>query len=924
MTKEKRRKNLGFTLIEMITAFAVLGVAVIAIGGFFVSASRSYAGTSSETSLQYEAQLALNQIESMLLDSSLGVNYNVITSTSETSDGYNFVLNDSAITNPVSKVLYVFNVEGNAFNVTLLKWNAADKSIYYKKLPVDSAQTGVSQIDVKGISGWDLLAEGVENFSIDLSQYENTKNVHVDLSLNKKNKEYSTTGMITLRNDVLINQESLEKIYENISKIKTSLVDSVILTANSLVTVPGGVVQLSTKVVGVYPSQTIHRWIISSNADFSKPENIIYDSNTAEEGIINDNSKTRIDTAVKQLLVSTNVKDNTNTSFHETLFIKAMVNSVNEAGDPIEVYSDALCINVTDVKYLEIWPSDDKTAWNKVTSNNTEDEAKEQTADVYAGKILQMNYNIVGSDNTASQSEIIWTISHKSPQCLVNITQSGLVTIDKNSPKGEFVVTAALKVASEQYSVNYYFNIGSQWTEENRPQLTIDSIGELNRGGQHTCVLKLNGVEQNPLDYIWDISVANSAGQTINNAATIDNNGVIKVSDNLAFDYNFTIGVSATLKSDSDINTLALGTVPRVRLVINPTERKSSIGETIKAGRIICTVVGLETYNINWSMAKSTNPNYYFTAAGNSNISGADYDEGKTAVVVIGADEPAVLDYIRVKATLAGYSNYYTTMKLYFNENEGSGNNSGSESGSTEAPESGTTQAPTPETPSIPGGNATETKKLEIRGEKTINRGGTEKYTLWSTLNSWRGQDVTKNATWTVSATCGNIPLASTGLTISNGTLKVPVYYMLDSTYASQDITLKIRATYNGYYAEHEVTLNKVTFKMQYQNGNKYQDVTSSRITIKKNNLCNFKCSITGIDNISELKIQWELQDKNHNTLSNKDITLTKNSTTATVKVGRNIKNNVDCFLTVVLYDESGRNAVFSKEASLRCSSSSR
>ena len=113
------KNRLGFSLVEMITAFAVLGIATLAIGGFFVSSSRSYAGTSSETSIQYEAQMALNQIENKLIDATLGVNYAL-------SDGAKLTFLESDGTSGASataKYLFIFNSDGTNFDLLLMKWN---------------------------------------------------------------------------------------------------------------------------------------------------------------------------------------------------------------------------------------------------------------------------------------------------------------------------------------------------------------------------------------------------------------------------------------------------------------------------------------------------------------------------------------------------------------------------------------------------------------------------------------------------------------------------------------------------------------------------------------------------------------------------------------------------------------------------------
>ena len=101
--KKFLKNHFGFTLIELVVAFAILGVASLAIGGFFVSSSRSYASSSSETGLQYEAQMALNQIEGKLIDATLGVNYNLY------NGSHNFVEADKTVANLQSKILYIFD-----------------------------------------------------------------------------------------------------------------------------------------------------------------------------------------------------------------------------------------------------------------------------------------------------------------------------------------------------------------------------------------------------------------------------------------------------------------------------------------------------------------------------------------------------------------------------------------------------------------------------------------------------------------------------------------------------------------------------------------------------------------------------------------------------------------------------------------------
>ena len=322
----KKRNHFGFTLIEMIVSFAVLGIAVLGIGAFFVSSSRSYAGTSSETGLQYEAQMALNQIEGTLIDSTLGVNYNVVD-----GSGNHFLLkDDSSIASPTAKVLYVFNTDGTNFTALLIKWDAAAKELRYKEITSLSEYSNVGAIPIGG-SDWDLLAEGVESFSIDLSRYKTNKTVEIGLTMTKRDKEYTTTGVVTLRNNVLVNEESLSEIYNNASGINASIINSVTLSANTNVTVPGGEVQLATKVSGVYPSQDIYKWYVASTYDE------INGSTLAGDGTLITDNKTYIDEGTKKLHISPDSSTLQNTTFHSILYVQCAARTFERDVDGVLV-----------------------------------------------------------------------------------------------------------------------------------------------------------------------------------------------------------------------------------------------------------------------------------------------------------------------------------------------------------------------------------------------------------------------------------------------------------------------------------------------------------------------------------------------------------------------------------------------------------
>ena len=68
-------KQSGFTLVELLVSIAIFSIVSAAIFGFIVVGSRNYTTASTEINLQQEAQLALNQMSDVIIDTTRSVNY---------------------------------------------------------------------------------------------------------------------------------------------------------------------------------------------------------------------------------------------------------------------------------------------------------------------------------------------------------------------------------------------------------------------------------------------------------------------------------------------------------------------------------------------------------------------------------------------------------------------------------------------------------------------------------------------------------------------------------------------------------------------------------------------------------------------------------------------------------------------------------
>lgn len=853
-----RRKEKGFTLIEMIVAFAVLGVAVLGIGGLFVTSARSYAEVNAETELQYEAQLALNQMEDMLIDSTLGVNYNYVTNEDDTSS-YQFVKHDGeASGTAAAKVLYVFNVDmtdASKYLSLMLKWVAADECIYYKEVnAAQSAEGTVSEnIPIKGntqADGWELLAEGVTKFAVDLSAYEETKKVGVELALKQGTHTYETKGTITMRNNVLINENSISKIYENVERIIASTITGVEVTANPQVSVPGGRVQLRAKVLGTgYPSQDIYKWVVASDQMMTQ---IVYDSLSADGS--HGDGDTWIDTETQVLYIGETVGEDVEqggSTFHETLYIRAYAKTgqVNADGDPSYVCNEApTSVNIKEITNIQVEPTADLTlpvnadlteatsSWAVASLGQEPPEMKVNPANV-----IKMNATVIGSDSLdASDKEIVWSIVGSTENVVATISATGQLEIGKYSQGGTFYVRASLNLDRTKY-VDYRVVVGNTFADGASLEMTADSY-VVDRGAVSQCTLKLNNKDVDENDYNWSVIVTDTLGQTITgNPITVDSTGLVTVKETLSFDYKYTFTVTASLKTNPAISAAKTFTVPKVVVSLNPQITYAQMGTTVSG--IVCTVKGLAEYDIDWSMAKETNPGYYFTTSGQTRITGSKTsDYGSTAEVKIGADEPENLTYMRVKATLKGYSNYFATMKI-------------------------------------------NTKDIDFqinRGNTRILRGGDAvDFSVSCTAEGFDKNQVTWSIAETATLNGSEISLDKDHITI-NEDGKLTVDSKFDLEHYKENITVTVRGEWEGLSATQEITVlaSKVTITPDNVSWNSYESEKS------------FSLSFTNWK-IEAEQIQWSLCDSSKGALSDK-VGLKLSATTGTsVKVTLNSRKEI-------------------------------
>ncbi len=211
-TKEMiRLNNKGLSLVELLVAIAIVVVVGGSVFGFMAVGAKTFSSTSSEVNIQSESQLAFNQMQDLIIDTAIGIDYGYAPDTVAEANiwdwhNYTMVMDDSLVpTDCSAKKLIMYNTD-KIYEIT---WSRNAQKLYYIEYNAhvtpsnDVERDGSAPVvpsDPATTIDDGLMAEHITDFKADLNLMEAKRIVRVETTYSKDNKEYSSSHNITLRN----------------------------------------------------------------------------------------------------------------------------------------------------------------------------------------------------------------------------------------------------------------------------------------------------------------------------------------------------------------------------------------------------------------------------------------------------------------------------------------------------------------------------------------------------------------------------------------------------------------------------------------------------------------------------------------------------------------------------------------------------
>lgn len=239
--------NKGFSLIELIISISIMVIVGSVVVGFLSVSSKSYRRISNEVDLQYESQLAVNQMKDLIMDANKGIAYGLqplndsfkkVDATDPTSEAKILAElggNDEEIKRCL--IIYNENVKGQTslgeniyeFPVIKIMWDPSLREIYFAQKTyetIDELEDDEYLESLKS-SDYSLLSQYISSFSVLLTNLDE-KEIKLSIGFDNPGTEkfFTTTPTISLRNKVVAS-EGVKELYKDVEVLFPSLINNV-------------------------------------------------------------------------------------------------------------------------------------------------------------------------------------------------------------------------------------------------------------------------------------------------------------------------------------------------------------------------------------------------------------------------------------------------------------------------------------------------------------------------------------------------------------------------------------------------------------------------------------------------------------------------------------------------------------------------
>lgn len=190
--KRLKQNNKGFSLVELVVAAGILGVISLTVITVMSASSTSYQKSSTEATLQSEAQVVANAISDRLIDCNKNIDYN--TEVLNTVDG---LTADTFGDRASGSVLQIVNNDKKY----MLLFNQDEKELYY--LEANKVGNAFPKYDY---SSREVLASNVHDFVVNKDRYDKEHIIWFEITYLKDGKQMKGTYQVNIRNHVTLDE----------------------------------------------------------------------------------------------------------------------------------------------------------------------------------------------------------------------------------------------------------------------------------------------------------------------------------------------------------------------------------------------------------------------------------------------------------------------------------------------------------------------------------------------------------------------------------------------------------------------------------------------------------------------------------------------------------------------------------------------